>query len=210
MGVRRNQLFGWSLLVILCLAGCSAVAPATEWRPKPENGHEQTEAALDRLKRGDDHEALAFLERARELGTGRGQAVEATTFWRDISEVRFALGDGAGAAMAARNGSEQLARIPGSARFRDQDRALWTHQFQSLAAAGDRDLTRLEALANQQPLAHLADDWYLIGLLHERAGEIDSARAAYRAYLDRSPEFSLLRRARLMREHASAFVGPRS
>jgi hypothetical protein len=48
--------------------------------------------------------------------------------------------------------------------------------------------------------------WYLLGLLQERHGNLLAAQAAYRGFLQRTPQWLFLREAVGMRQHAQAVL----
>ncbi len=197
-------------IALLILAGCaSPPPPSPERRPNPDSGGEQIDDSLQRLRRGDDAGARTALERALRLGSNRGVPADSAQFLRDLAELRLATGDPAGAEAAAAEGLERLAQVPLTAQFGEEDREVSARLLQSLRAAGARSLSELEALARADVYPPLADPWYLLGWTLERHGDPAAARVAFRAYLDRSPQFGLLRRSRLMRQHAEAVVAGR-
>ena len=199
---RRLALVGLALL----LSACARPAPPPD-RPPGDSGREQTEFALELLRRGDDSGAREHLERANQLGAGRAPSFDAALFLRDLAEARLAAGDGPGAAQAADASLDRLGRLTLTAQFVTADRDLFARLLTALADAGREDVGSLEGLAasGAQPLA--ADPWYLLGWVRERRGEVDQAREAYRRYLAGSPEFDILRRSALMRQHAQQVVG---
>jgi Flp pilus assembly protein TadD len=87
------------------------------------------------------------------------------------------------------------------------DRDLFARLVTALADAGRDDTSSLEGLAASDAQPRAADPWYLLGWVHERRGDVDQAREAYRRYLAASPEFDILRRSVLMRQHAQQVVG---
>ena len=194
------------LPLAMLLAACARPAPPPD-RPPGDSGREQVEYALELLRRGDDPGARQHMERAAELGAGRAQSAEAMLFLRDLAEARLAAGDAPGAAQAAEASLDRLGRLSLSAQFQASDRELFGRLLQGLAAAGHEDLPALEALATSDAQPPAADPWYLLAWVHEQHGEMDEARQAYRRYLAASPEFDLLRRSMLMREHAHQVVG---
>jgi tetratricopeptide (TPR) repeat protein len=194
------------LAATLLLAACARPAPPAE-RPPGDSGREQVEYALQLLRRGDDSGAHEHFERAVKLGTGRGALPEDVLFWRDVAEARLAAGDGAGAAQAAQSSLDRLDRLQLTAQFRPADRDLFGRLLTALAAAGREDLASLQDLAASDAQPRTADPWYLLGWVHEHRGEVDAARDAYRRYLAASPEFDILRRSALMRQHAQQVVG---
>jgi hypothetical protein len=143
-----------------------------------------------------------YLERARALETGGGDA----QFHRDLAEVRLFAGDLAGAGDEARvSASTLVARTP-NARFTASERRLFERLLQALLAAANDDAAGLTQLAESDESPPLADAWYLLGWTRQRHGDLEAARAAYRAYLDGAPIWSFLRQAPAMREHARAVV----
>ena len=193
------------LLAVVLLVGCARPAALPDKLPG-DSGREQIDYALQLLRRGDDAGARQHLERANELGAGRGTPADSSLFLRDLAELRLATGDGTGAAQAADTGLSRLSAVPTSAQFVASDRALFERLLNGLAAAGRDETAALEALASDaQP--RTADPWYLLGWVHERRSEMDQARDAYRRYLASSPELDMLRRSALMRRHAQEVVG---
>ena len=194
------------LLASLLALACSRPEAPPDRLPSNDSGREQIEYALKLLRRGDDSGARVHLERASELGAGRGTPQDSSMFLRDLAEVRLATGDGAGAAQAAETGLERLARVPTTAQFVASERNLFERLLTSLVAAGRGDLGRLADLAAADPQPPTADPWYLLGWVHEQQSDAPQARQAYRRYLAASPEFDLLRRSTLMRQHAQQVV----
>jgi hypothetical protein len=194
------------LVTAMLLTACARPEPPAD-RPPGDSGREQIEYALQLLRRGDDAGARRHLERAAELGAGRAASAEAALFLRDLAEVRLATGDGPGAAQAAESSLDRLGRLSLSAQFLTSDRDLFGRLLTALAAAGREDVGGLEALATSDAQPRTADPWYLLAWVHERHAEMDQARQAYRRYLAGSPEFDILRRSALMRQHAQQAVG---
>jgi Tfp pilus assembly protein PilF len=194
------------LALALLLSACARPAPPAE-RPPGDSGREQTEYALELLRRGDDSGARQHLERANQLGAGRAPSFDAALFLRDLAEARLAAGDGPGATQAAESSLDRLGRLALTAQFLTSDRDLFARLLTALADAGREDAAGLEALAASDTQARAADPWYLLGWVRERRGEVDQAREAYRRYLAGSPEFDILRRSVLMRQHAQQLVG---
>ena len=201
----RLTITASALVLAFLLTACARPEPPAD-RPPGDSGREQVEYALKLLRRGDDSGAREHLERAAELGSGRAPSAEAALFLRDLAELRLATGDGSGAAQAAEAGLDRLGRLPLSAQFQATDRDLFQRLLKALAAAGRADTDGLEALAAPDAQPRAADPWYLLGWAHEHRSEMDQAREAYRRYLAGSPEFDLLRRSRLMRQHAQEVV----
>jgi hypothetical protein len=102
---------------------------------------------------------------------------------------------------------DRLGRLSLTAQFLPTDRDLFARLLQALAAAGHEDVGGLENLAAADAQPRAADPWYLLAWVHERRAEIDQARDAYRRYLAASPEFDILRRSALMRQHAQQVLG---
>lgn len=199
---RKLALLGVAVL----LSACARPAPPPD-RPPGDSGREQTEYALELLRRGDDSGARQHLERANQLGAGRAPSLDAALFLRDLAEARLAAGDGPGAAQAAEASLDRLGRITLTAQFVTSDRDLFGRLLTALADAGREDAASLEAMAASEAQPRSADPWYLLGWVRERRGEVDQAREAYRRYLANSPEFDILRRSVLMRQHAQQVVG---
>ena len=198
----RLALVGLALL----LTACARPEPRAE-RPPGDSGREQTEYALQLLRRGDDAGARRHLERAAQLGAGRAPSLDAALFLRDLAEARLAAGDGSGATQAAESSLDRLGRVALTAQFLTSDRDLFARLLMALADAGREETASLEALAASDAQPRTADPWYLLAWVHERRGEVDQAREAYRRYLAGSPEFDLLRRSVLMRQHAQQVLG---
>jgi Flp pilus assembly protein TadD len=190
----RLRVVGW-LLFASTVLGCSPPPPGPARPPNPDSGSEQWVYALGQLAEEDDNDARRGLERAYQLGQ------RDALFLRDLAEVRLATGDRAGAAEVARAGLEEVDRMPSTAQFQDEDRRIFQALLGSLQAAAVDDVPTLERLA-AEARPRLADPWYLLGWALESRGAKAEARAAYQAYLDRSPEFDLLRRSMGMRRHA--------
>jgi Tfp pilus assembly protein PilF len=194
------------LLAVALLITACARPEAPPDRLPGDSGREQVDYALKLLRRGDDPGAREHLERALELGAGRGTSAETALFLRDLAEVRLATGDGSGAAQAAELSLDRLGRLPLSANFLASDRDLFERLLKAVAAAGRGDVAELQALAGSDTEPRAADPWYLLGWVYERRSEIEQAREAYRRYLAASPEFDLLQRSALMREHAQQVI----
>jgi tetratricopeptide (TPR) repeat protein len=194
------------LALAVLLSACARPAPPAD-RPPGDSGREQTEYALELLRRGDDSGAHQHLERANQLGAGRAPSFDAALFLRDLAEARLAAGDGSAATQAAEAGLDRLGRLTLTAQFQTSDRDLFGRLLTALADAGREDAASLEGLASSDAQPRAADPWYLLGWVREARGEVDQAREAYRHYLAASPEFDILRRSVLMRQHAQQVVG---
>ena len=199
------------LLVVLAIAGC--VAPAAPIRPdlppRQPKADRSWAHAVDLLRVGDDAEARVYVEQAVELGGDSNPLVQMLLL-RDLAELRLATADGPGAALAAREAEAMLARAPRSATLSEDERRLNQHLLDALEAAGQGDLRSLERLAQTTTDAgRAADPWYLLGWTREQRGDTSAAREAYRSYLERVPEFGILRRSALMREHARSVLDGR-
>lgn len=194
------------LVVALLVTGC-ARPEAPPDRPPGDSGREQIEYALQLLRGGDDAGAHQHLERAADLGAGKAPSADSALFLRDLAESRLAVGDGSGATQAAEMSLDRLGRLPLTAQFLPSDRDLFGRLLQALAAAGRADVSGLEALAAADAQPRTADPWYLLAWVHEQRAQMDQARDAYRRYLAGSPEFDILRRSTLMRQHAQQVLG---
>jgi hypothetical protein len=125
-------------------------------------------------------------------------------YLRDLAEARLFSGDLVGAASAAREARTRLAVAPRMAQFQADDRLLVERSIDALQAAADNNQPQLSALAAAEGTFPSADAWYLLAWLAERRGEPDVARVDYRAFLERAPQWTFLRRAVVMRQHAQA------
>jgi hypothetical protein len=160
------------------------------------------------LSSGDLMTARSYLERVADPGPAGPN--ERALFYRDLAEVRLALGDRAGAAAAVNSAAEAQSQQPLNARFTPGERRLAQRTLEALRAAADADVAGLAAACSTDERPPAVDACYLLGWTYEGRGEVASARAAYQTYVDRAPTWSFLRRAPLMRQHAEAFLAQAS
>jgi tetratricopeptide (TPR) repeat protein len=154
------------------------------------------------LSAGDAESARGFLE---PIVTNQvNEIVEPALLLRDVAEARLFTNDRRGAAEAARTARVWLARQPRTAQFQEDDRRLFEHVLDSLAAAGDDNLNRLRELSADEHPAPSADGWYLLGRVLEDHGDLAAARSAYREFLARDPQWTFLRMGEAMRRHAAS------
>jgi hypothetical protein len=194
----------WLGLALSVVLGCSPAAP--ERRPPPLDTSPQSEWTYGAylLSLGDAHAALVYLE---PLGHGPLEnIVFPALLLRDLAEARLVAGDLPGAAAAARAARAQLALRGRSAQFQADDRRIFERTIDGLEAAGDDDLQRLSDLCADESPTPSADVWYLLGWLQERHGNLLAAQAAYRGFLQRTPQWLFLREAVGMRQHAQAVL----
>ncbi len=196
------------------LAGCaSAPSALPDLPPAPGASSAGPQArwlyAIALLQHGDDAQADQYLEEAsrfdlsglsHEAGNPFGDAL----FWRDVAEVRLALGNRDGARQAVSTSRRLLAAEDRNARFDDADRQLFNRLLDALDAAARGDTTALTGLAQASPPA--ADPAYLAGWVAEQQHDRAAAQAAYRQYLAEVPAWGFLRRSSAMRAHAQAFL----
>jgi Flp pilus assembly protein TadD len=193
----RRLHVGVLVVIATTLLACAAPEQPRRRAPTLVTGEHYWAYGIDLLADGHEDSARSMLEKALELD------LEEPLYLRDLAELRLAAGDRPGAAEAARRGLRRLEQVPTTAQFRDADRAIFVALLEGLEAAATGDTLKLELLATTVRPA-LADPWFLLGWAFEERGDRDSARAAYRSYLDRSPELGLLRRSIAMRHHARA------
>lgn len=199
------------LVLLVACAPATALTPAsgvTDPAPRQPKADRDWAYAIDLLKRRDDAGALTYLERAVEVG-GDPSPMYQVLLLRDVAELRLAAGDTAGAVAAADQGTLLLGKVERSATFSDEDRRLNRMLMAALRAAGNGDAAALEALTRTIDAGYpkAADPWFLLGQVRERAGDTAGAQRAYRAYLDRLPEFGILRRTTVMRAYAARTLG---
>jgi hypothetical protein len=185
-------------LLALLLVGCNA-AQAHPAPPLVDSASADWSYALRLIGIGDVEGARGFLERAAVLGGP--EADQQAQFYRDLAEVRLAASDMPRTLAAVQLSRTGLDAKPATARFKDEERRRFRQELDALEAAALGDVNRLAQLtrADGPPVA---DTWYLLGGTYERRGELEAARAAYRAYLDRAPPWSFLRTALVMQRHA--------
>jgi hypothetical protein len=164
--------------------------------------------ALRLLALGDLGSAHDYLERAAEAGAA--SASDRARLYRDVAEVRLALGDRPGAAAAAVGlPVAALSQEPLNARFTPAERRLSERTLEALLAAADDDVAGLTTACSGDASPPAVDACYLLGRTYERRAELSQARLAYQAYVDGSPAWSFLRRAPAMRQHALAVLATR-
>jgi hypothetical protein len=150
-------------------------------------------------------EARAYLDSI--ASTGLDGISDPSLFFRDLAEACLFSGDSACAVRAVGQAQDSLQQKPTTAQFRDDDRRIFQQTLDALQAAANGDAGRLQQLTlNDQP-APSADAWYLLGWLAEQRGNAADAQTAYRAYLRQAPQWSFLREAVVMRQHAQSLVG---
>jgi hypothetical protein len=215
---RRSPGSSWLGVIALgvgILAGCAAPPAALpELPPAPGASTPGPQArwmyAIDLLQRGDDAQADQYLEEASRLDLGglsheAGNPFGDALFWRDVAEVRLALGNRDGARQAVSTSRRLLAGEERNARFDDADRQLFNRLLDALDAAARGDTAALTTLAQASPPA--ADPAYLAGWVAEAQQDRPAAQSAYRQYLAEVPAWGFLRRSSAMRAHAQAFLG---
>jgi tetratricopeptide (TPR) repeat protein len=184
------------------VAGCAPRPSTTQPPPLDTSPAAQWTYAAYLLGRGDPATARAYLE---PIAAGSLDAInDPSLFLRDLAEARLFSGDSPGAAAAARQAADALARRPTTAQFRPDDRLVFEHTLDALAAAASDDATQLQQLTADVKPAPVADAWYLLGWLQEQHGDAPSARSAYQRYLELAPRSTFLREAGSMRGHAQA------
>jgi hypothetical protein len=211
---RGSIWWGAIALGLGILAGCAAAPTAPpELPPTPNASTPGPQArwvyALDLLQHGDDARADQYLEEASRLDLGglsheAGNPFGDALFWRDVAEVRLALGNGNGARKAVSSSRRLLAGEDPNARFDDADRQLFNRLLDALDAAARGDTGALSTLAEASPPA--ADPSYLAGWVAEQEGDRAVALSAYRQYLAEVPAWGFLRRSSAMRAHAASFL----
>jgi hypothetical protein len=150
--------------------------------------------------------ARDFLERAAQDGS-ISSASDRAQLYRDLAEARLMVGDPAGAMAAARVSADALNQAPLNARFTIAERRLGQRLLDALVAAADGDVAGLGAACSSDEAPPASDPCYLLGWTYEQQGQVDQARGAYRAYVERAPAWSFLRRAAVMRQHALSVLG---
>jgi hypothetical protein len=205
---------GAIVLGVGILTGCAAAPPAVPDLPPPPSGRTPgPEArwvyASDLLQHGDDTRADQFLEAASRLDLNAlsheaGNPFGDALFWRDVAEVRLALGNDDGAREAVSTSRRLLAGEDRNARFDDADRQLFNRLLDALDAAARGDADALALLAQASPPA--ADPSYLAGWVAEQQHDRAAAQSAYRQYLAGVPAWGFLRRSSAMRAHAAAYL----
>jgi hypothetical protein len=189
-------------LLMLGLVGCAR--PSSSINPPPLQSSDDAtwQYAAYLLTQGHTQDARGYLE-----GVEKDSVSDPALFLRDLAEARLFSGDASGAADAAALARAALAQKPTTAQFRDDDRYIFERTLEALQAAGADDRQRLTRLTQDEQRAPSADAWYCLGWLDEQHQDLAGAKAAYRAFLDRAPQWSFLRQATSMREHARAVIG---
>ena len=180
--------------------GLPSPPPANPPAPVVESAATDWTYALRVLALGNLTSAHNYLERAVQAGPA--SLSDRAQMYRDLAEVRLALGDGAGAASAVRVSQDALGQLPLNARFTPTERRLSERTLEALLAAADDDLNALTAACSSQESPPAVDACYLLGWAYEQHAQSAQARPAYQAYVDRAPAWSFLRRAGAMRQHA--------
>jgi tetratricopeptide (TPR) repeat protein len=180
--------------------GLPAPPPVNPPAPVVESAATDWAYALRVLVRGDLQSARDYLEHAVQAGPANTS--DHAQMFRDLAEVRLALGDGAGAASAVRVSQDALGQLPLNARFTLTERRLSERTLEALLAAADDDLAALTAACSSDESPPAVDACYLLGWTYEQRAQPAQARPAYQAYVERAPAWSFLRRAAAMRQHA--------
>ncbi|MCA1646199.1 MAG: hypothetical protein LC797_12315 [Chloroflexi bacterium] len=193
------------LLFALIVAPFSACGPVTPTRPPPPLAPTPEVAwqyGAQLLSLGEAAGARRYLE---QVGAGPlDNLSDGVLFLRDLAEARLFSDDLPGAAAAANQARVRLVSVPRSAQFQADDRLLMERTIDDLEAAAQEDTPRLGQLASDEAMFPSADAWYLLGWLAERRGDVTSARSHYRAFLDRAPQWTFLRRAVVMQQYAQS------
>ena len=194
---------------MLVASGCAAgglPAPPASRPPAPlvESASADWAYAVRVLALEDLPTALLYLERAADLEPL--SASDRAQLYRDLAEVRLALGNRAAAAAAVRASADALEQQPLNARFTPGERRLVQRTLEALQAAADDDRSRLTAACSSGEPPPAVDACYLLGWTDEQHGDGEGARRAYRAYVQGAPAWSFLRRAAGMRQHALAVL----
>jgi tetratricopeptide (TPR) repeat protein len=203
---RTRAALGACLLIVTACSGPALPSPPPANPPAPvvESAAADWAYALRVLAQGDLASADVYLERAARARppttSDRGQ------MYRDLAEVRLALGDRTGAAAAVRLSQEGFSQLPLNARFTPTERRLGERTLEALLAAADDDLAGLTAACSSDESPPAVDACYLLGWTYEQRAQTDQARPAYQAYVARAPAWSFLRRAAAMRQHAQAVL----
>jgi hypothetical protein len=192
-------------LLVLVIAPLLVLAcgPTTTTRPPPPvapTAEAVWRYGAELLSLDDVSGARPYLE---QVGAGPlDNLSDGVLFLRDLSEARLFSGDLPSAASAAHQARTRLATVPRSAQFQADDRFLVERTIDGLEAAARGDTQRLAQLATDEAAFPSADAWYLLGWLAESRGDVTSARSDYRAFLDRAPQWTFLRRAVVMQQYA--------
>jgi hypothetical protein len=196
-------------ITLLLVVGCSSSAPSTSDGVRPPPVDQSAVAvwtyAAYLLGRGDAAHARTYLDAI--AGTDLGDVSDPSLFFRDLAEACLFSGDTACAAQAAAQARDAVARKSATAQFRDGDRRVFERTVDALGAAATGDAGQLQRLAEDDQSAPSADAWYLLGWLDEGRGDVAEAQTAYRRYLRLAPEWSFLREAGQMRQHAESVAG---
>ncbi len=199
-------------IACLLVLGCnpsvrSGDVPSGVGRPPPLDqsaGPVWTYAAY-LLAQGQPAQARGYLDAVAR--TGLDGVSDQSLFFRDLAEACLFSGDATCAAQAAAQARDALGRKPTTAQFRDDDRRVFERTVDALYAAATDDRDQLRLLTQNEQPAPSADAWYLLGWLDEQRGEVPDAGKAYRGYLQRAPQWSFLREAAQMRQHAASMAG---
>jgi tetratricopeptide (TPR) repeat protein len=189
------------LIVTACSGpGLPSPPPASPPAPVVDSAATDWAYALRALALGDLASADTYLEQAAQAGPAT--ASDRAQMYRDLAEVRLALGDRAAAAGAVRVSQGALSQQPLNARFTPTERRLGERTLEALLAAADDDLATLTAACSSHESPPAVDACYLLGWTYEQRAQLAQARPAYQAYVQRAPAWSFLRRAAAMRQHA--------
>ena len=199
---RVSAALGACVLVLTACSGSGLPAPAPAIPPPPVTDSASTDwaYALRVLALGDVASARPYLEQAAQAGDATTS--DRAQLYRDLAEVRLALGDRSGAVTAVELSRDSLSQLPLNARFTPLERRLGERILQALLDAANDDLAGLTAACSSDESPPAVDACYLLGWTYEQRAAPAQARGAYQAYVDRSPAWSFLRRAPAMREHA--------
>jgi tetratricopeptide (TPR) repeat protein len=199
---RSRAALGACLLIVTACSGPALPSPPPVSPPAPviESAAADWAYALRVLALGDLASADVYLEQAARAGPRTTS--DRAQMYRDLAEVRLALGDRAGAAAAVRVSQDALSQLSLNARFTPSERRMSERTLEALLAAADDDLAVLTAACSSDESPPAVDACYLLGWTYEQHAQTAEARPAYQAYIDRAPAWSFLRRAAAMRQHA--------
>ena len=197
------------ILIMTACSGPGLPSPPPVSPPAPvlESAAADWAYALRVLALGNLTSAHAYLEQAAEAGPASPS--DRAQMYRDLAEVRLALGDHTGAATAVEISRGALSLLPLNARFTSSERRLSERTLAALLAAADDDLDALKAACSTTESPPAVDACYLLGWTYEQRNQVAQARPAYQAYVDGSPAWSFLRRAAAMRQHALSVLANR-
>jgi hypothetical protein len=199
----RTPLLAATLL-LLTTVGCAQPVAPRDPPPRRSSANDLWSYGAYLLVRDEPQIAVGFLEDAAR--SDLNQLNNPALLLRDLAEARLAAGDAAGAAQAAQAARTRLDQVPRTAQFQADDRDLFERVLEALDRAGQQDLDGLARLAADEGAFPSADPWFLLAQGRERRGNDAGAREAYRAYLDRAPAWSFLRRTSAMQQYARVAV----